>query len=485
MDYQNLINRDLRDGLEQPGPRSRRPLWFGLAAIPIVITSFFSFASVTKAPKNPATVTAEASSRSLAIPGQDLSEHPPRLALIPAADAGKETTLAMAAVDHETPPASTPSDPGWSSVTVQRGDSLARIFSRESLGSRTLHEIMSLGGATKNLTRIHPGDTLEYRRDPNQGLLALRYKLDQLSEILITREEDGFAVESIHHVPERRLSHAVATIESSLFLAAQKAGLSDNLTMELAGIFGYDIDFVLDIRAGDQFSVLYEELYLDGEPIGKSRILAADFTTQGQKHQAVRYTDASDNTDFYTPDGKSLRKAFTRTPVSFSRISSRFSLGRKHPVLNKIRAHKGVDYAASTGTPIMATGSGKVIHVGTKGGYGRTVILKHGQQYTTLYAHMSRYAKGLRTGDRVKQGQVIGYIGSSGLATGPHLHYEFRVNGAHRNPLTVKLPDAAPISPKFKEDFTATAETLMAQLETRKQLALAQIQPQARPQIQP
>jgi murein DD-endopeptidase MepM/ murein hydrolase activator NlpD len=243
--------------------------------------------------------------------------------------------------------------------------------------------------------------------------------------------------------------------------------------MELAGIFGWDIDFALDIREGDQFAVLYEGLYLDGERIGTGNILAAEFTNQGKLYRAVRYTDARGHTDYYAPDGHSMRKTFLRTPVSFTRISSRFNSGRKHPILNRIRAHKGVDYAAATGTPVKATGNGKIVLRGKKGGYGNTVVIQHGSSYSTLYAHLNNFARGKTVGSRVQQGEIIGYVGSTGLATGPHLHYEFRVNGVHRNPLTVKLPDAAPLPKKFREDFKLATENLIAQLELAKTQTVA------------
>ncbi len=469
MEYQNLTQRDFRTYRMEPERRPRHHYWLGLAAIPIVIASFLSFAN----DKKPAPETVPANTEAAAVVQ---AQETLALALpvdgypVPNTIGTDEPEAAPPTLEE--PPA-TASEPAWNTVTVKPGDSLARIFSRESLSARALHDIMSLGATTRPLTKIHPGDTLEYRTDAEQNLLALRYQLDPLKQILVSRNDDGFQAETISHTPERRLSHAIGSIDSSLFLAAQKAGLNDNLTMALADIFGYDIDFVLDIREGDSFSVLYEDLYLDGEYVGHGNILAAEFTNQNHRYQAVRYTDAKGATDYFSPDGKSLRKAFLRTPVSFSRISSGFSLGRKHPVLNKIRAHKGVDYAAPTGTPIKATGSGKIVWAGTKGGYGRTVVIQHGTQYSTLYAHLSRYAKGTRSGTRVQQGDIIGYVGSSGLATGPHLHYEFLVNGVHRNPLTVALPDAAPIRAEFKADFTATAQTLIAQLETRKQLAVA------------
>ncbi|MFQ5644480.1 MAG: OapA family protein [Thiogranum sp.] len=356
----------------------------------------------------------------------------------------------------------------WHDVTVESGDSLARIFTKQGIPARQLHDIIATGGIAKKLTRIYPGQKLRMRTTPEDGLLELLYEIDALNQVQVTRSETGYDAQLIARIPERRSVRAAGKIDNSLFLAAQQARLPENITMELAGIFGWDIDFALDIRQGDQFALLYEELYLDGERVGTGNILAAEFTNNGKVYQAVRYTDQQGRTDYYSPDGHSMRKTFLRSPVAFSRISSRFSLGRKHPILNKIRAHKGVDYAASRGTPVKATGNGKIALRGKKGGYGKTVVIRHGNNYSTLYAHLNSYARGLRTGSRVQQGQIIGYVGSTGLATGPHLHYEFRVNGVHRNPLTVKLPDAAPLPRKFRQDFRLATENLLAQLELAK-----------------
>jgi murein DD-endopeptidase MepM/ murein hydrolase activator NlpD len=362
----------------------------------------------------------------------------------------------------------------WQEVTVKSGDSLAGIFSRLGIPPQQLHAILSEGGAAaKNLKKIYPGQTLRLMTNDQQGLVKLTYPIDALSTLVVSRNGEAFETSTTHRTPERREKNASGIIDSSLFMAAHKAGISDNLTMELAGIFGWDIDFALDIRKGDEFTVLYDELYLDGENIGNGNILAAEFVNHGKRYQAVRYTDASGKTDYYSLDGKSMRKAFLRTPVEFSRISSRFSLGRKHPILNKIRAHKGVDYAASRGTPIKATSNGKIVHRGKKGGYGNTIIIKHGTKYSTLYAHMSKYRGGLKVGSRIKQGQIIGYIGSSGLATGPHLHYEFRLNGTHRDPLRVKLPGADPLNSKYRNDFNSKSEALMAQLELIRDVQVA------------
>ncbi len=375
--------------------------------------------------------------------------------------AGISQTAKSTAVDHE-------QRGSWHDVTVKSGDSLARIFTKQGVPPRQLHDIIASGGLAKKLTRIYPGQKLRMRTTPEDGLLELLYEIDALNQVQITRSESGYDAQLIVRVPERRSVRSAGTIDNSLFVAAQQARLPENITMELAGIFGWDIDFALDIRHGDQFAIIYEELYLDGERVGTGNILAAEFTNNGKVYQAVRYTDRQGRTDYYSPDGHSMRKTFLRSPVAFSRISSRFSLGRKHPILNKIRAHKGVDYAAARGTPVKATGNGKIVLRGKKGGYGKTVVIKHGSNYSTLYAHLNSYTRGLRTGSRVQQGQIIGYVGSTGLATGPHLHYEFRVNGVHRNPLTVKLPDAAPLPKKYRQDFKLATENLLAQLELAK-----------------
>ena len=361
----------------------------------------------------------------------------------------------------------------WQEIKVKKGDSLAGIFSRLGLSPQQLHALMDQGGAVDNLKKIFPGQVLRISTSAEHGLVKLLYPIDTLSTLEIARNGDSFDVSTTHRTPETRVKNASGEIDSSLFLAANRAGLSDSLTMELAGVFGWDIDFALDIRKGDQFTLLYEDKYLDGEFIGHGNILAAEFINNGKRYQAVRYTDAGGKTDFYSLDGRSMRKAFLRTPVEFSRISSRFNLKRKHPVLNRIRAHKGVDYAAPRGTPIKATGSGKIVHRGKKGGFGNTIIIQHGTKYNTLYAHMSKYRKGLKVGSRVQQGQVIGYIGSTGLATGPHLHYEFRVNGVHRDPLRVKLPGAEPLKDKYRDDFMNKAEALLAQMDLVRNIQVA------------
>ncbi|MDX1757605.1 MAG: peptidoglycan DD-metalloendopeptidase family protein [Marinobacter sp.] len=354
----------------------------------------------------------------------------------------------------------------WSEFEIRSGDTLSALFKKAGFNDGLMLSVIHGDGDAKELQRLYAGEHISFASDDNGELAAIKLQRSRLESLSIERTEAGFVGERVVLEPEARISYAEAEIESSLFGAGQAAGLTDKLTMELAGIFGWDIDFVLDIRKGDSFSVVYEELYLDGEKIDNGRILAASFNNSGRELTAVLYTDNDGVSAYYTPEGRSMRKAFLRTPVDFARISSHFNLSRRHPVLHRIRAHKGTDYAASTGTPIKAAGDGKVIHAGRKGGFGNAVVLQHGNNITTLYAHMRGFARGIRTGRRVTQGQVIGYVGSSGLATGPHLHYEFRVNGAPRNPVTVPLPDAEPIASNEMARFKAVTQGALAQLET-------------------
>ena len=355
-------------------------------------------------------------------------------------------------------------------VVVKKGDTLSSIFKELDI-HHELTRILNLGKDAKPFKRIFPGQKLHFTFGED-GIDRLELEKSITKSLFLYKDEDSFVVEESDRELDKISQVATGIIDQSLFLAGQDAGMSDGLIMALAGIFGWDIDFALDIRQGDSFTVMYEELYLDGEKVGDGNIIAAEFVNDNRTYRAYRYTDSNDKTEYYSPDGKSMRKPFMRTPVDLARISSHFNLRRKHPVLNKIRAHKGVDYAAATGTAIKATGDGKVVHRGRKGGYGKTIILRHGNTYTTLYAHMSKYARKTGVGSRVKQGQIIGYIGSTGLATGPHLHYEFRVNGVHRNPLKVKLPSAKPLPDSEMDRFQTSIQPLIVQLDAYSQNAL-------------
>lgn len=386
---------------------------------------------------------------------------------LPTAPPGESpsTVAPPATVQVVTPPQPVPPRiENWVEYPIQSGDNLTTLFKRAGLGPREVYRISQAVSGSDALSRLRPGQSLAFLIE--DGLLRkLRHAQDRLNTTLIELTDGGYQVRQLERTPEVRTAYAEGVITRSLFLDAAEAGLSDRTIMQLAEIFGWDIDFALDIQQGDRFRVLYEEDYLDGEPLERSRILAAEFVNRGNTYAAVRFTDRQGRSEYYAPDGRSMRKAFLRSPVDFSRISSRFKPERYHPVLGKKRPHRGVDYAAATGTPIKAAGDGKVIWRGTKGGYGRTLIVQHGSNITTLYAHMSRYQKGVTTGSRVRQGQVIGYVGASGLATGPHLHYEFRINGVHKNPLTVALPAATPVAREEQAAFRAEAERLLAALD--------------------
>jgi murein DD-endopeptidase MepM/ murein hydrolase activator NlpD len=276
----------------------------------------------------------------------------------------------------------------------------------------------------------------------------------------VQRDDSGFATEVIVNPLERELRSTEGTIRSSLFQAAADAGLSDNTALRIANIFQWDIDFVLDIQPGDHFRVTYEKISQDGEPLGEGDILAVEFVNQGKPYRAIRFQPEGEEPTYFTPDGKSLRKAFLRAPLEFTRVSSRFNLYRRHPVLNRIRAHRGVDYAAPIGTPVRAAGSGRVRFVGNKGGYGKVVELEHINQVRTVYGHLSRFARGLGAGDRISQGDIIGYVGMTGLATGPHLHYEVIVNGNFVDPLRIRLARTRELSGRQVAEFRRERERI-------------------------
>jgi murein DD-endopeptidase MepM/ murein hydrolase activator NlpD len=359
------------------------------------------------------------------------------------------------------------------SIRVQSGDTLSTVFAKVGLGTSTLHEVLNSSKDAKQLTRLKVGQVLEFKLDTEGQIDTIHSKLSDLESITLAKSDKGFSFKRELVKPDVETAYTRGVINSSLFLSAKRAGLSHNLTMDLANVFGYDIDFAMDIREGDEFELIYEKKVVNGKQVGTGNILSARFTNRGKTFTAVRYTNKQGNSSYYNASGESMRKAFIRTPVDFARISSRFSTGRRHPVLNKIRAHKGVDYAAPRGTPIKAAGDGRVTLAGRSGGYGNTVVIQHGQRYRTLYAHMNGFAKGVRTGSNVKQGQIIGYVGTTGLSTGPHLHYEFQVNGVHVDPLSQKLPMADPIAKSEKARFMQISKPLMAKMDSERSTMLA------------
>ena len=386
-------------------------------------------------------------------------------------DAEVTTIAALPASFH--PPMAMP-EPVYDSIslTIHRGDTLDRLFRKNDLDLGHLATIIRLPDARQHLRVLRPGDEVEITHDDGE-LISLYRELSLTSALRVSKNSSGFEAEIIDRPIELRKRRAYGRIDSSLFESGNAAGLPDRLIMNLAGIFAWDIDFVLDIRVGDDYYLLYEEIYQDSEFVTDGEIIAAEFNNDGRTYQAIRFIDNDGRTDYFTPDGSSVRKAFVRAPVDFSRISSSFNPRRRHPVLNTIRAHRGVDYAAPRGTPIKAAGDGKIIFRGRKGGYGNAVIVQHGGNITTLYAHMSNFARSAPFGRRVKQGQVIGFVGSTGLATAAHLHYEYRLNGVHRNPRTVKLPKAEPIKEEYKQKFLGQAQPLLDELLQYKRMQIA------------
>lgn len=376
-----------------------------------------------------------------------------------------ETIIQQIAAPTEKKPADlTPAKPQWKEFTVQNGDNLSILFKRAGLNDRAIYELFSDAKDAKDLRNIRPGQKMAFLVEEGR-LNGLKYIVDELNSLTFDRGNKGFTSKEIALKPDVKYAFRQASIDSSLYMAGKRAGMPSNLTMEMANIFGWDIDFALDIQKGDSFKVMYEEQFLQGKKIGVGKIMAAEFTNGGKTFKAVRYTDKDGNSNYFTPDGRGMHKAFLRTPIEFARISSHFSLGRKHPVLHIIRAHKGTDYAAVRGTPIRSTGNGKVAFAGRKNGFGNTVVIQHGQGIETLYGHMNGFAKGIRSGSRVNQGDVIGYVGSTGLASGPHLHYEFHVNGQVRNPVTVPLPKSIGIEKTELARFNETTRPLIAKLD--------------------
>ena len=304
------------------------------------------------------------------------------------------------------------------------------------------------------------------------ALLELIHETDNTQSIRAIRKGDGFTLSQYTREIEKRTAFSAGVIKNSFYQSALDADLSDAVIMALVDIFGWDIDFALDIQPEDSFTVLYQEHHIGGKKQGDGPILAAEFTNRGKTYRAVRYQHPNGKVHYLTPEGRSLKQSFLRSPVDFRRISSHFQSSRWHPVLGRKRPHRGTDYAAAIGTPIKAAGDGVVRFIGRKGGYGNTVILKHGNRHTTLYGHMSRFKKGLHRGQQIEQGQIIGYVGQTGLATGPHLHYEFRIKGKHVDPVTVALPKAS-LEPRYMADFRRQTDRLIAQLESYNRIRLA------------
>ncbi|MBS61442.1 MAG: peptidase M23 [Salinisphaera sp.] len=389
-----------------------------------------------------------------------------KLSTVVDASTGIDTNAGMA----ESPvPRPVPSGPRWHDVTIRKGDTLSIAFSRNDLSYADSLKIAHMKEHGKRFTRgLRAGDTMKVKADADGHVLAIDFPIDPLHTLQVRPHNKGYQGEMVLTDVEHRSAYASGTINTSFYVDALEAGLSDRQIMKLIEIFGWDIDFAFDTRPGDRFVVVYDELYKDGDKIANGDILAASFVNRGRDVRAVRYDEAGDDqgTVYYSPDGRAMKKAFIRTPVDYTRISSGFNLSRSHPILNRIRRHEGTDYAAPSGTPIKATGNGRIVFRGRRGGYGNMIVVRHDSHLSTRYGHMSRFANGQGVGSKVKQGDIIGYVGMSGLATGPHLHYEFRVDGDPKDPERVDLPKALPLPGEYMADFRKHSAPLLSQLDS-------------------
>jgi murein DD-endopeptidase MepM/ murein hydrolase activator NlpD len=389
----------------------------------------------------------------------------PTAAAAPQSIAAPDTLAATAAAPVAAPPpiAEQASVASIIEVVVGRNDTLDAIFRRMALNKSDLAAIRNLPGIRQSLDILKPGDSIKLTHTDGD-IKELTRKVSETQTLDVVLKDSGFEAKMIDNPVETRVRTATATIDSSLFQAAGAADISDMVALKLANVFAWDIDFVLDIREGDRFTAVYEQIFQDGKYLHDGEVLAAEFVNNGKVYRAVRFVADNGHAGYYTPAGVAMRKAFLRAPLEFTRVSSAFNPHRYHPILNLIRGHMGTDYAAPIGTPVHAAGDGHVSFAGQRGGYGNAIVLNHGANISTLYGHMSRFARNIRVGTRVQQGEVIGYVGMTGLATGPHLHYEYLTGGVHRNPQTVQLPGAEPLRAQDLQRFRDMAAPLLADL---------------------
>ena len=358
----------------------------------------------------------------------------------------------------------------WRNERVQRGDTVVELLRRLNIEDVAASAYLRTASETASFRKLTVDREVQAETNTDGGLIALRYLSDDGAQVVIEKQGDGYTTRTLPAQLEKRLFVRTGEIKSSLYAATDAAGMPEAAANQLTEIFSGDIDFHHDLRKGDKFTVMYEMIYSNGTLVNTGRIQAAEFFNQGQTYRAIHFQD-----DYYTTEGKSVRKAFLRSPIAFSRVSSGFTKSRFHPVLNQWRAHKGVDFAAPIGTKVKATSDGVVSSFGKQGGYGNAIIINHQGRFTTVYGHLSGFAKGLRRGQRVAQGDVIGYVGMTGLTSGPHLHYEFKVDGQQRDPLRVALPDAKPIDGANKAAFQSAADSFVARLNLLRNTNLAKL----------
>jgi len=433
-------------GFVAPGLQSRRErTLFGVA---VALTAAFLILKVTDVPRH-----------------QDPQAETESLAHINAAPAPRENSQSDVV---STVPATTDESSSqtlvWLEEEVTGGDTLSRIFKRAGFSEQDVQNVMSQSQDGQSLSRIFPGQTIAFSTDEEGQLLGVRHIKSPLETVTYELTDSGFVSQLETRSPDAKETWTTGVITSSLFMAGQEAGLSQGMILDMANIFGGVVDFALDPRRGDTMELVYEELYLDGEKIKDGDIIAASFTNQGETFNAFRYTDSHGETNYYNEDGVSMRKTFLMAPLDFTRISSDFNMRRMHPILGTTRPHRGTDYAAPTGTPVYAAGDGRVMQAGYSNSNGNYVFIQHGDHYVTRYLHLQK--RTVHAGQRVSQGQVIGAVGSTGLATGPHLHYEFLVDGVHHNPRTIykDLPKAQTLPDGEMENFQRTIARASNQL---------------------
>ena len=363
----------------------------------------------------------------------------------------------------------------WRNERVQRGDTVDELLHRLSIEDTVASDYLRKSAEAGSFRKLSAGTEVQAETSATGGLIALRYLGDDSAQILIDKQQGVFHIKTLPAQLENRLFVRTGEIKTNLYSATDEAGLPEAAANQLNELFSGDIDFHHDLRKGDKFTVVYEMTYSNGALLHTGRIQAAEFINQGHVYRAVYFQQDAQHGDYYTPEGKSMHKAFLRSPVEFSRISSGFTTARFHPILKKWRAHKGVDFAAPMGAKVKVTADGIVSVVGKQTGYGNVIMVDHQGRYTTVYGHLSRFAQDLHRGQHVAQGDVIGYVGMTGWTTGPHLHYEFRVNGQQHDPLRVALPDAKPIASAYLAAFQPVANDLVARLNLLRNTNLAKL----------
>ena len=365
----------------------------------------------------------------------------------------------------------------WRQESIRRGDTIATILNRLDISNQDSSDFLQAARTSRAMRQLKPGKTVYAQTTADGELLTLRYMFGNEELFLMEKTDDEFVMTEQPIELESQIHMKSGVIHRSLFAATDNAGIPNGIAIQMTEILASEVDFHRDLRQGDRFTVVYETLSSNnGRRAKTGRVLAVEFVNKGKSHQAIYFKSSNGTDGYYTSEGESLRKAFLLSPLDFTRVSSGFTNARFHPILKEWRAHRGIDYAAPTGTPVKATASGIIAFSGSQKGYGNLVVLKHNGKYETAYGHLSRFASGMSKGKRVNQGEVIGYVGSTGMATGPHLHYELRIDGVQRDPTKVILPTAPPIAKKDLNNFQKETQTLVARLNIMRSIHLAALE---------